>query len=333
MKIKLPLLTALLLANAIFCIGQEDWDTLLFDGFDNGSSENWALDTGWVISHSEDNYYLKGTKWSEARYNKGVLWTDYSLKTNFRINTGTFSVFFRYDNRISNKLYSLNINPGGIYLDKTIDHENWYLASEGFSIDENQWHSLEIIVNGKTIQVYLNNILRIQHFDSDALTNGTFAFAAYDHPDIDFDNILVIGKDAFEAPQGYDWYRTGGPVGGLGYDIRIHPLDKDIMFVTDNPSGVNKSIDGGQTWIQKNSGIHVNTTNPNFVTPIFSLTIDPSNPEIIWSGTQNTRGIFRSDDTGESWVRKDNGILEGSDISFRGFAVHPKNSRHNIGSS
>ncbi len=44
------------------------------------------------------------------------------------------------------------------------------------------------------------------------------------------------------------WKKTGGPSGGLGYDVRIHPKDKKIMFVTDNPSGVNKSYDGGQNW-------------------------------------------------------------------------------------
>ena len=55
--------------------------------------------------------------------------------------------------------------------------------------------------------------------------------------------------------QGVSWVKTGGPSGGLGYDVRIHPRDRNIMFVTDNPSGVNKSYDGGDTWTQRNGGV------------------------------------------------------------------------------
>ncbi len=119
------------------------------------------------------------------------------------------------------------------------------------------------------------------------------------------------------------WIRTGGPSGGLGYDVRIHPENKNIMFVTDNPSGVNKSYDAGLSWNQKNQGILVRT-GPSFDgIPIFSLTIDPNNPDIIWAGTQGIKGIFKSTDCGETWVKKDNGVPGEKEISFRGFAVHP----------
>jgi len=122
------------------------------------------------------------------------------------------------------------------------------------------------------------------------------------------------------------WIRTGGPSGGLGYDVRIHPLNKDIMFVTDNPSGVNKSYDAGKTWIQKNEGIIARTGPSGDGVPIFSLTIDPNNTDIVWAGTQEAKGIYKSMDGGETWVRKDNGVIEDNEISFRGFAVHPVDS-------
>ncbi|MFP4082198.1 MAG: VPS10 domain-containing protein [Candidatus Aminicenantes bacterium] len=122
------------------------------------------------------------------------------------------------------------------------------------------------------------------------------------------------------------WIRTGGPTGGLGYDVRIHPGDKNIMFVTDNPSGVNKSYDAGKTWVQRNEGITSRAGPSLDGIPIFSLTIDSMNPEIIWAGTQNAKGIYRSSDGGETWMKRDNGIKEGNEISFRGFAVHPFDS-------
>ncbi len=51
------------------------------------------------------------------------------------------------------------------------------------------------------------------------------------------------------------WVRTGGPLGGLGYDIRMRPDNPDIMFVTDAWAGVFKSTDGGDTWFPSNTGI------------------------------------------------------------------------------
>ncbi len=53
------------------------------------------------------------------------------------------------------------------------------------------------------------------------------------------------------------WVRLGGPIGGLGYDIRVQPDDPRIMYVTDAWAGVHKSIDGGATWLPANAGIDV----------------------------------------------------------------------------
>ena len=220
----------------------------------------------------------------------------------------------------------LGISSAGFYLEKQIGDDFLHLDSKDIIIDEDIWHSLEVVVNGKTIQVYLNDILQIQYYDENAITGGNIAFETLDGAEFDFDSILVLGENAYKPLEGYEWFRTGGPIGGLGYDIRIHPEKKNIMFVTDNPSGVNKSIDGGKTWKQKNSGISVRSGTSNDAVPIFSLTIDPSNPDIVWSGTQDSKGIYRSNDGGETWQQKDNGVTEGDEISFRGFAIHPENS-------
>jgi photosystem II stability/assembly factor-like uncharacterized protein len=144
--------------------------------------------------------------------------------------------------------------------------------------------------------------------------------------DAPIDDILVLGEAPPSPPLGYTWVRTGGPSGGLGYDVRIHPDQKNTMYITDNPTGVNKSLDGGATWIPKNSGITIRTGPSLDGIPIFSLTIDPNNPNILWAGTQNARGVYKSTDGGETWVKKDNGVTEGSEISFRNFGVHPQDT-------
>lgn len=62
MKSKLILLTALTLVIVTLCNGQENWDTLLLDGFDHGSMDNWVIGSAWAINHAGDNYFLTVTQ-------------------------------------------------------------------------------------------------------------------------------------------------------------------------------------------------------------------------------------------------------------------------------
>lgn len=127
------------------------------------------------------------------------------------------------------------------------------------------------------------------------------------------------------------WVSTGGPLGGLGYDVRIHPTNKNIMFVTDNDAGVARSNNAGGTWYQTNSGISVKGGPTGDAINIFSLTIDPNDPNIIWAGTNaegSSFGVFKSTDGGNLWTLKTNGItLENADgLVFRGFTIQKGNS-------
>jgi photosystem II stability/assembly factor-like uncharacterized protein len=127
------------------------------------------------------------------------------------------------------------------------------------------------------------------------------------------------------------WIKLGGPLGGLGYDVRISPTDKKVMFVTDNFAGVNRSTNGGATWASSNTGITIRAGNSHDAIPIFSLTVDPNNPQRVWAGTAGEGsqfGVFRSDDGGLTWVPRVTGIdLNGAlNLTFRGFTVRPGNS-------
>ena len=58
------------------------------------------------------------------------------------------------------------------------------------------------------------------------------------------------------------WVKMGGPLGGLGYDVRYSantPAGSQVIYVTDNYSGVNISQDGGATWAASNNGINART--------------------------------------------------------------------------
>lgn len=122
------------------------------------------------------------------------------------------------------------------------------------------------------------------------------------------------------------WVRTGGPLGGLGYDVRIQPDHPDQMFVTDANAGVFTSRDGGASWEPSNEGITTRTGQTGDTIPIFCLMMDPSDPNIVWAGTQDARGIFKSLDGGLTWEKRDNGIIENQGITFRGISIDPTNS-------
>jgi photosystem II stability/assembly factor-like uncharacterized protein len=119
------------------------------------------------------------------------------------------------------------------------------------------------------------------------------------------------------------WTRCGGPIGGLGYDVRMHPLHPDTMFVTDSFAGVFRSFDGGQNWHPINNGIDLYGGESGDAIKVFSLTIDPVDHNTIWLGLQDFRGIYKSTDLGENWTMKADGIVDSAGLSIRGFTVDP----------
>lgn len=297
---------------------------LLFqDNFEDEIIENWALESGWEIKSEKDNHILSGSghRWA---YPDVSGWTDYTIEADIKIIREGLHFNVRYNTGEVFSRYFLGIHQGGLYLGKQIGEDFFDLIELSKPLNLKKWNKFKISVEGNNIKVYINNTLKINYNDDDIpIRTGGFAFETLDKSRVDIDNITVTGVKLVQKTK---WVKTGGPVGGLGYDVRIHPQDKKIMFVTDNPSGVNKSYDGGSSWVQRNKGITIRTGFSGDGIPIFSLSIDPNNPNIVWVGTQGMRGIFKSTDGGETWIKKDNGITEWNEITIRNFGIHPLNS-------
>ena len=119
--------------------------------------------------------------------------------------------------------------------------------------------------------------------------------------------------------------RNVGPafLSGRIADIAIHPDNDNVWYVATGSSGVWKTENSGTTY-----------------TPIFDnettystgcVTIDPSDPSIIWLGTGENvggrhvafgDGVFKSENGGKSW--KNMGLRKSEHISE--IIVHPNNS-------
>jgi photosystem II stability/assembly factor-like uncharacterized protein len=123
----------------------------------------------------------------------------------------------------------------------------------------------------------------------------------------------------------HEWVKTGGPMGGLGYDVRYASPDEQVMFVTDNYSGVNKSNDGGQTWYATNRGIVGRFWPSGDAIPVFTLNIDPNDYDNVWAGLKDVKGAYKSTNAGQTWIDVTPAITETSFV-FRGFEVMPGNS-------
>lgn len=73
----------------------------------------------------------------------------------------------------------------------------------------------------------------MKYTDPQPLLAGTIAFETLEAATVRVDEVKIWGAASDEH-----WLRTGGPLGGLGYDIRMRPDNPDVMYVTDAYAGV-----------------------------------------------------------------------------------------------
>ena len=142
--------------------------------------------------------------------------------------------------------------------------------------------------------------------------------------------ILIIFLSPLKLIAAGSWEKTGGPIGGLGYNIKIDPNNPRTFYVTDAFSGLQKSTNSGKTWSQINNGITTRSGPTGDEIPVFSLAIDPEDSNILWIGTQNQGEVFKSVNGGQSFTKKTNGIEEAEGLTIRNFAIYPDDNNRII---
>jgi len=83
-------------------------------------------------------------------------------------------------------------------------------------------------------------------------------------------------------------------------DLAFSTGSTDMLYAATLHGGIYKSVSGGNTWVQSNSGLE---TRSNQSTDAFSVAVSPSNPDIIYAGT--LFGLYSSTDAGDSWQAED----------------------------
>ncbi|MFL7869794.1 MAG: family 16 glycoside hydrolase, partial [Anaerolineales bacterium] len=298
------------------------------EDFEDGEAQGWQLDPGWQVLQDEGNYVLSGEGHSWSRADKA--YDNYRLSFRIKLLKGGVHLNYRLNDT---GRYFIGFNTGNSYLGKQYWPDTFQdnLANGKRGHNAKQWTQIEIIGEGDTLTFVVDGNTEWTYTDPEPLLVGSFAFETLDNSQVYIDDIQVELSPSSdfipdESLSSLTWVRTGGPLGGLGYDIRMMPDHPDTLLVSDAWAGVFISTNGGVDWGPSNEGITVRTGSTGDAIPIFCLTVDPTHPNIVWVGTQNTRGIFKSTDGGLTWERKDDGVVEVDGITFRGIAIDPTNS-------
>jgi len=308
-------------------------DALLYSqSFETGQLDDWELGSGWKITESESGHVLASQGHVWASYH-GASWSDYRLKFRVKLaEDATLHANFR--GMAGPSRYFIGLRQNGVYLSKQTGPANFsedLATSWGIGDD---WTAVEISGIGSTITISMNDQVVMTYTDPEPLLHGGISFESLTESQVLIDDVEIWGAapvpvqiDEGSHDGGLSWVSLGGPPGGLGYDIRYKFDDPNIWYVTDPNAGVHISYDNGLTWQRSNRGIDTIGGPSGDSVPIFSLTVDPHNPQTIWTGTDKTGDIYKSTDGGLNWKKKTNGIIHEYEIwlSFRGFTVDPQN--------
>ena len=297
--------------------------TLFVEDYEDGL-EAWNVDSNWSIVYEGMNPVMQGDNHAWATLKEGQEWTDYTFDVQVKVISGGAQFMLRMMDQRGR--YIVGITPGGMYLDREYPWGKLEedLASYGGAIAPNTWHDVQIEASLQGITVTLNGTPQMSYKDTwgEALWQGSIGLEVTPGTGAQarFDNIVIYGV----VPPGGDWIKTGGPIGGLGYDVR-YGTSTDVMYVTDNYSGVNKSQDGGKTWFASNRGITGRFGASGDAVPVFTLTVDPNNPDIVWAGLKDDKGLYKSINAGQTWDEVTPIIAEAQFV-FRGVTVQEGSS-------
>lgn len=106
-----------------------------------------------------------------------------------------------------------------------------------------------------------------------------------------------------------------GPPGGPVVSMVSDPVNANVLYAGSWGAGVFKSVDGGQTWLPRNTGLN------NFY--INSMAIDPYNSKIVYAGTYKDK-LYKTTNGGDSWFQSSTGIQEGAIVYT--ITVDPQNA-------
>ncbi|GAB2887542.1 WD40/YVTN/BNR-like repeat-containing protein [Paralcaligenes ginsengisoli] len=104
------------------------------------------------------------------------------------------------------------------------------------------------------------------------------------------------------------WTPVASPMHDI-WALAQDPDDPRILYAGTRPAGFFRSNDAGASWHELNvPGISKFSEINMGATRVTQILVEPGDAHVIWA-TVEIGGIYRSDDGGRSWVRRDDGLI------------------------
>jgi len=195
--------TALIVLSISLCLkasvveGGENHTYVIFeDDFEDGEVGDWDIPDWFLRSPTvelDDGNYVLCTRGDTGAESGDCSWTDYTVevKVKFVYNTGAHISFRRSP---LGKMYTFRFFYNELTLDKNYP-EKWMRLYEckRFPIDENKWYTVKIVCIGRSIKIYIDDVLRIDYVDEEEDPNLSGRIMLCGQPDavIFFDDVRV----------------------------------------------------------------------------------------------------------------------------------------------
>ncbi|SDD83717.1 Polygalacturonase [Paenibacillus sp. UNCCL117] len=134
-------------------------NAILFgDDFETGTTANWASTGGtWNVA-AEDTKVLVQKSSTTALLTAGTSWTDYAYEAKVRvpITNANAGLVFRVQDSKNFYMYRINVAAQKLELYKSVDGVMTSVSSTPFTAVSKRWYTLKAIVQGNTIQGYVD---------------------------------------------------------------------------------------------------------------------------------------------------------------------------------
>lgn len=176
-------------------VGGNTYGTLLKDGFDYSSAENWeALSGDWEVSDGKLKMTNKDSGRSMFLYKGGFNWTNYTFEADVSVTDGSdkercSGILFRGDLEFKN-VYSLRFNRNSILeLCKWTDGAFASIKTWEYETVPEEIYKMKVSAEGKILKLYINGDL-IDTVEDSSFFGGTVGLYAYYAP-VNMDNVSV----------------------------------------------------------------------------------------------------------------------------------------------
>lgn len=181
------------------------------------------------------------------------------------------------------------------------DQVTAYTSPFANSVEVDPTNSARVYV-GSSARVYLltNNGQTIAERDFDFFQLSSIAVSLSNSPILYAVDLNSIFRS---IDRGQQWLRRDK--GYIATDVYDMDIAGTSIFAATGQKGIVRSTDGGTTWTSRNNGLS------DF--DMGAIAVAPSARQIMYAGMgTDTDAVFRSEDSGASWARADDGMVDGA---------------------